>query len=100
MLRTLSAKAYDCELHRELEKLDADFGSWREGRMSSLELTERIHTFHQGPARELYLQYTRDSFPTVVVALAINHGLLSREEVPAELHDVLENALEATKELE
>ena len=45
LLREYMAEAYECELHRELAKLDQGFAEWRDGKISSGELAiEYINT--------------------------------------------------------
>ena len=92
-LRDLAAAAHEEELRRALLPLADAFDAWRAGRLSSGDLSERIHAFHQGPARELFARYD----PRLVrfaVARAIHAGILPRESVPAEVLDFLAAALE------
>ena len=56
-LRELAAAAHEEELRRALLPVAAAFEEWRSGQLGSGELTERMHEFHQGPARELYKRY-------------------------------------------
>jgi len=50
-------------------------------RLDAFELSDAIHRFHDGVARDLYGFYTRGR-PEMHVARAVAHGVLSREEVP------------------
>jgi hypothetical protein len=60
---------------------------WRAGQLGSGELTEIIHEFHDGPARELWKKY--NSVPhEFAVAHAIVSGVIEKEAVPA---DVIEH---------
>jgi hypothetical protein len=54
-------EAYERELHRELTKLDQSFAEWRNGTISSGELSHRIHQYETGPSRELFKHYNRGS---------------------------------------
>jgi len=54
LMRELEGKAYEEELRRALIPLSESFDSWKEGRTGSGELTELIHEFHRGPAKELF----------------------------------------------
>jgi hypothetical protein len=90
LLRKFWMEAYERELHSELTKLDQGFSEWREGRISSGELSHRIHRYETGPSRELYRTYN-DGDRDLVVASAIVSGILDRDEVP----DVLLEALRA-----
>ena len=46
------------ELARELTALEAEFARWRDGSINVHDLGERIHEFHQGPNRRLFMTYT------------------------------------------
>ena len=83
-LRRLAGVAYGRELSRALAELDVAFGEWKAGRMSPHELSDAVHRFHDGVARDLYGLYTRlDPAHTVARALAIK--LLAAEEVAPDL---------------
>jgi len=88
LLREFWREAYERELHSELTKLDEGFSEWREGRISSGELSHRIHRYETGPSRKLYKTYN-DGERDLMVASAIVSGILDRDEVP----DVLLEAL-------
>jgi hypothetical protein len=92
LLREYLGKAYERELQRELTKLDRSFVEWREGKISSGELSYRIHQYEKGPSRELFKQYNGD-LPDMMVAYAIVAGILKQEEVPAELLEALATPL-------
>jgi hypothetical protein len=53
-LRELAAIAYRRQLAVELAELETDFTKWRAGKLDALELSERIHAFHDGPFRVLH----------------------------------------------
>lgn len=84
LLREAAAEAYRRELDLALEPLHAAFEQWRRGEISGLELSDRIHRFHQGPNRELYLRYG-DSEPRFAVAGAIRSGVMRLEELDSRL---------------
>src|ERR1700730_1190913 len=54
-LRELAGQAYARELGAELTKLEADFARWRSGEIDPVELSDRIHRFHNGRGRGLSL---------------------------------------------
>jgi hypothetical protein len=83
-LRELASVAYERELNRELETLAAEFERWRLGALSPWDLSERIHAFHQGPARDLFVFY-RDLDEAMVVGRALAEGILEQKEIPAEV---------------
>jgi len=90
LLRELAAEAYEKELSRELAKLEKSFDDWREGRINSGELSDRIHQYEVGPSRDLYKKYN-DGQNDFNVAFAIVTGLLDREEVPEQLMEAIDN---------
>jgi hypothetical protein len=93
-LRELAGLAWDRELGAELAELEAAFGEWRAGDISPHELSDRIHRFHNGAARDLYVLYTMRSHPSELVARAVAAGVLSENDVPAELLAALASAVE------
>jgi hypothetical protein len=82
-LRELSGSTYEAEAHLMLEKLDAQFQSWRTGEMESSELLRAIHEFHQSQSRELWSRYQALKEPEIV-ARGLALGLLA-EPLPEEL---------------
>ena len=88
-LAELAGLAHDRELELYLSELENRFREWRQGTISSTELLDFIHEFHDGSARAVYSTYTqmkRDE----VVARAIGVGLLREDEVPSEIREPLE----------
>jgi len=68
--------------------LAAEFERWRAGALDTWKLSDRIHRFHDGPSRELFVQYTR--VPAgMMVAHAIATGLLQEAEVAAEVREAI-----------
>lgn len=91
-LRELGAVAYERELNRELGALFKHFEAWKKEEISPFDLSERIHEFHQKPARDLFVWYTDGSgnFP---VAKAIADGILSEEEAGEEIVSLLQDLI-------
>jgi hypothetical protein len=92
-LKELAGRAYKNELVRELGKLARHFDAWREGKIAADDLTELVHQYHNGPARELWEKYN-GPFTDVLVAGAIMNGLLQKEQVTEETWPVVEEAIE------
>ncbi len=88
LLREYAAAAHEEELRRALVPVAEAFKRWERKELDSGELSEIIHKFHQGPARDLWVRYNTAHLG-MVVALAITTGLLSRNTIPAELLDHL-----------
>ena len=62
------------------------FKLWEQGGLGSGDLSELIHRFHQGPARDLCVRYDTNQLEAPV-AYAIVTGVLDRKAVPAEVLD-------------
>lgn len=92
LIREYAARAYEAELGQALGELDQQFAAWRNGHISAFELSEHIHSFHQGPARDLWGRYNAHIDDTLV-AHAIVTSLLPRETIPAELLEALQPML-------
>jgi hypothetical protein len=88
LLREYAAAAHEEDLRRALVPVAEAFKRWELKELESGELSEIIHKFHQGPARDLWLRYNTAHFE-MAVALAITTGVLSRDTIPAELLDYL-----------
>ena len=100
LLREYTSEAYERELHRELIILERSFEQWRNGEISSGELSYRIHQYEIGPSRELYKKYNEDSLAEMNVAYAIAVGILNKEEMPPELLEALERPLSFYEDLD
>lgn len=96
LLRWLADEASDSELRVCLLELYAQFGAWANQGMSSFDLVERIHKFHNGASRELYIygRYTGLS-PASAVARAVAFGLISADAMGAPLREKLDPAIDA-----
>ncbi len=88
LLRQAAAEAHRRALDRELQLLHAAFEQWRRGALSGFELSDRIHQFHQGPNRELFLRYANGD-PEFAVAGAVQDGILQLEELHPDLRPVI-----------
>lgn len=96
-LRQLASEAWDAELREALLGLYEDFGTWGDAGMSSFDLTDRIHEFHNGTARDLYKRYT-GADPDFLVSRAIAHGVLGEDTVEAKLLSKLAEEIEFVRE--
>ncbi len=91
-LRRLAGVAYERELGTVLAAIEAQFQEWHAGRLDVHELSDAIHQFHNGVARDLYVTYTRLE-PQVAVAQAVARKVLRDDEVPATLREALRNLI-------
>ena len=92
LLREHGGQAHEEELRRALVPVAEAFKRWEHGQLGSAELSDIIHRFHQGPARELFVRYNTPHLE-MAVAYAITVGVLDRQTIPAELLDHLARAL-------
>jgi hypothetical protein len=99
LIRHYMTEAYERELQRELTKLAVSFEEWRKDEISSGEFSYRIHQYEVGPSKELYKKYNYGE-ADVNVAYAIAAGILSKDELPAELLESLAGPLSFFEELE
>ena len=92
LLREYAAAAHEEELRRALLPVSEGFKRWERGELGSGELSEIIHQFHQGPARDLWARYNTPLLE-MVVAFAITTGVLGRNTIPGELLEHLAGAM-------
>ena len=93
LLREYASAAHDEELRRALLPLAGAFKRWEQGELGSGELSDLIHRFHQGPARELFLRYNTPHL-AAPVAYAVAAGILDRTAVPGEVLEHLTGMIE------
>ena len=94
LLHEQAGQAHEEELRRALVPVAEAFKRWERRELGSAELSDIIHRFHQGPARELFARYdTPSPYLEMAVAYAIMVGILDRQTIPAELLDHLARAL-------
>jgi hypothetical protein len=89
-MRSLVGLAHETELGKALEALHRDFQTWKSGGIDSFELSDRIHKFHHGPNREIYLRYSSRLDLRFLVQNALHEGLIHKAAVPKEAWPHLE----------
>lgn len=93
LLQTWSTEAYRREVERELGNLEKDISAWKRGRISSEELSHRIHEWDVGPSKALVKQYDYGQLDANV-AYAVVVGILQARELPDDLLEALVSPLE------
>jgi hypothetical protein len=83
--RAVTGALRETELRHALEKLKRDFAEWEAGKIDSFELSDRIHAFHDGASREIYVRYTSRFDPRILVRRALEEGLIKPESIPEDL---------------
>lgn len=79
-LRKLAGSAYERELAKALETLEESFRQWRKKKISAFELSDRVHKFHNGVARNLWSFYEA-GHTEIIVRHAIAKGIILKTEV-------------------
>ncbi len=79
-LRRLAGLAYERDLAKALELLEEYFKQWKEGKITAFELSDFIHKYHNGMARDLWSFYT-NGYTDMIVAQAIANGIISKAEI-------------------
>jgi len=87
-LRELVGLAHERELSRALETLDSHFTQWRRQEIGCFELNDQIHRFHQKTSRDLWKTYSSMEDDSLVCR-AVKLGLLSKEDVPEKVAEVI-----------
>lgn len=96
LLRRLAEEAWESELREPLTELFEDFGKWASDGMSAFDLSDRIHQFHHGISRELYVRYTTLG-PDMLVSRAVALGLLDASALDERLLDKLAPHVEVSR---
>jgi hypothetical protein len=91
-LRQLVETAHDRELGLYLSLLEKRFAEWRRSEIGPGELSDFIHEFHDGWARDVFKIYSILK-PDQLVARALGIGLLSGDEVSEGLRQTLTDAI-------
>lgn len=96
-LRELAGEAWEAELHEALGELFEEFCKWADDGISSLDLTDKIHEFHKGIAKELYGRYTNLE-AEITVSRAVAFGFIDEKRLPESLHAKLADRIECFRE--
>jgi len=84
LVREWADIAHDRDLRQALRALHGQFGRWERGEITSFELNDFVHQFHDGASREIWKRYATNHLePAVAAAMAV--GVLRKEELPREL---------------
>jgi hypothetical protein len=96
LLRQLAQTAHERELRILLGELGNSFNRFRQGEVDTWDLVNEVDRFARGPERHSLerLYETSNSVVHMIVAQAIVRGILTREEVPAEVLTVLAESID------
>jgi len=84
LVREWAAVAHDRELSHALRELHGQFERWQRHEIDAFELNQFVHRFHDGSSREIWKRYESNHLEPAI-ASAVVAGILSRDELPAEL---------------
>lgn len=84
-LRKLAELAYERELQSNMTRLHESFGQWQQGGFTVWQMESCLSDFVNGTSRALHTTYMLTD-PTFSVAYGVRKGVLSLDEIPAQLH--------------
>jgi hypothetical protein len=94
LIREFIPFCYEAELRKALTPLSEAFEQWKNGNLSSFDISEMIHEFHQGAAREIWKRYNNNPFVDISIAWAIVDGIVKSDQFPPELIETLKDAFD------
>ena len=98
VLRRLVHLAHRRELAEQLAELGTCVDRWRAGEMDEFALSDHIHNFHDGVARDLFRTYVQGELE-LAVARAVAKGVLRAEEVTPDILESLQDSIACFHEL-
>lgn len=94
-LKELLRQAYANELNKHLSELSKKFDDWKEKKTDCWELSDCIHTFHEGISHDLFNAYNaRGINDAYMIARALTKNLIEREAIPDEAIDAVEKCVD------
>lgn len=93
LLRELAGQAWEAEMRVALGALARKFEQWEAGTLSSAELHDAIHAYHNGEAREIWKRHSMPD-PRIPLAHAVATGVIAREKLPPEALEHLASLIE------
>lgn len=93
-IQRLIDEAYRRELDAELRKLAEYVDAWKVGNISCFELSDLIHKFHDGTARELFKFYNYAPDPLLVFIYGVRREILKEEEIPERFRNTVKREVE------
>ena len=91
-LRELKMEAHEREIKSHLLELSKKFDQWKQDKIGSGELSVHIHEYEKGPSKWMFGFYNNLD-PETNIARAVAIGLFSRDEVPDEIIEIIENQI-------
>jgi len=98
-LRECTRLAWEAEMRGALLPLALMFDEWKSEKLSTSDLNQAIHEYHNGAAREIWRRFATDD-PTMPLAYAVASGVLPKDSLPAEVLEHIASKVEHLLELE
>ena len=92
ILRQLSGTAYERELKAELKKLIPHLLQLESGTLTTFDVEEKVHEFHDKTSRQLYGFYVIQNNPLYAVARGLAMQIIEPSEIPQNLLQKMEGA--------
>jgi hypothetical protein len=96
-IHELARVAHERKLAAALAELEGELTRWRQGAIDAFEVSERIHRFHDGVARELWTRYSDAAMLDWQVARDIAAGAITEEEAGTEVVAALQPSIETSR---
>ena len=87
-LRRIIGLAYERELSAKLSELEEQFRRWRAGEIDAHDVSQAIHEFHQGAAREIWSRYNGGDL-LLTAMIAVHGGTVAEHEVASGMLELI-----------
>jgi hypothetical protein len=84
MIREHAGRAWETEMRAALGQLAERFDAWRADALSTDELDQAVHHYHNGTAREIWKRYQQGD-PLWALAIAVARGVIDLDSLPPEV---------------
>lgn len=93
LLHEHASRAWEAEMKMAIGSLAAKFDAWKAGAMSSSDLHDAIHEYHDGAGREIWKRFSTND-PRTPLAHAVAVGLIGKESLPSEVLEHIASMVE------
>src|SRR5580704_2363069 len=92
LLRELMGYLYELELIEATRELSKDVKAWENNEINVWELNERIHNYHDGISKNLYLKYTITNIEHIemLIRFEVSEGEIKIENLPTKFSLIIE----------
>jgi hypothetical protein len=92
LLRELKGYLYELELIEATRELSKDVKAWENNVINVWELNERIHNYHDGISKNLYLKYTITNIEDIemLIRFEVTEGKIKIENLPSKFSAIIE----------